>query len=104
MAIGKVTYYVDRASGQIIPASALPTRQARARTTKQFFYVGRLSGNQKPYQIVAPGVIARSFHGKLIVQQEQIAAFAQWLNIPEHYPDVNTLNPVLSWRKKRDQE
>lgn len=103
MAIGKVTYYVSRETGQIIPASALPTRQARARTTRQYFYIGRLSGNQKPYQIVAPGVIARQFHGKLIVQQEETARFAQWLNNPEHYPDVNTLNPVLSWRKKREE-
>ena len=102
MAIGKVTYYVDRASGEIIPASALPTRQARARTTKQYFYIGRLSGNQKPYRIIK-GVIAREFHGKLIVQQEESAAFVRWLSSPEEYPDVNTLNPVLSWRKKRDQ-
>ena len=103
MAIGKVTYYVERATGQIIPASALPSRQARARTTKQFFYIGRLSGNQRPYQIVAPGVIARSFHGKLIVQQEETAAFSRWLSAPEEYPDVNSLNPVLSWRKKREE-
>ena len=103
MAIGKVTYYVDRSSGQIIPASALPTRQARARTTKQFFYIGRLSGNQKPYQIVAPGVIARSFHGKLIVQQEETARLARWLSAPEEYPDAFSFNPALSWRKKREE-
>lgn len=103
MAIGKVTYYVDRASGQIIPASTLPSRQARARTTRQYFYIGRLSGNQKPYQIIATGVIARSFHGKLIVQQEETAAFARWLQSPDEYPDVNSLNPVLSWRKNKDQ-
>lgn len=103
MAIGKVTYYVERATGQIIPASALPTRQARARTTKQYFYIGRLSGNQRPYQIFK-GVIAREFHGKMIVQQEETAAFARWLSSPEEYPDVNTLNPVLSWRKKREEQ
>jgi hypothetical protein len=102
MAIGKVTYYVERATGQIIPASALPTRQARARTTKQYFYIGRLSGNQKPYRIFKD-VIVREFHAKVIVQQEETAAFARWLSSPEEYPDVNSLNPVLSWRKKREE-
>ena len=86
MGKGHISYYYERATGDIIPGSRLPSRRAQKRHTKEFFWLGKLSPNQSPY-FVSGRDIMRIRYGKAITIAISVL-FHHWLDNPGAYPDA----------------